>query len=128
MPASHKTNVITAARKWRLGIPGVSVVFFIDDAMAQRSPTTAVQKRRALLSLSVEDIWQADERGFTILRPVKKRSRGLKPRSLLGLLRPDGSRALIQSIRAVTPEEFAHLQICLRNSVAGSPGRRTRDA
>src|SRR5260370_28866855 len=77
MPASHKTNVITAAGKWRLGIPGVSVVFFIDDAMAQRAPTTAVQKRRALLSLSVEAIWQADERGLTILRPVKKRSRGL---------------------------------------------------
>jgi len=36
MPASHRTNVITAAGKWRLGIPGVSVVFFIDDAMAQR--------------------------------------------------------------------------------------------
>jgi len=36
MPASHKTNVITAAAKWRLGFPGVSVVFFIDDAMAQR--------------------------------------------------------------------------------------------
>jgi hypothetical protein len=34
-PASHKTNVITAAGKWRLGIPGVPAVFFIDDAMAQ---------------------------------------------------------------------------------------------
>jgi hypothetical protein len=57
MPASHKTNVITAAGKWRLGIPGVSVVSFIDDAMAQR--VTNRQNRRALLSLSVEDIWQA---------------------------------------------------------------------
>jgi hypothetical protein len=55
MPASHKTNVITAAGKWRLGIPGVSVVFFIDDAIAQRA-LPAVQRTRALLSLSVEDI------------------------------------------------------------------------
>jgi hypothetical protein len=33
---------------------------------------TAVQGRGALLSLSVEDFWQADEHGFTILRPVKR--------------------------------------------------------
>jgi hypothetical protein len=82
MPASHKTNVITAAGKWRLGIPGVSVVFFIDDAMAQRV-TNRRPEARALLSLSVEDIWQADERGFTILRPVKK-DPGAKSPSYVG--------------------------------------------
>jgi hypothetical protein len=55
--------VITAAGKCRLGIPGVSVVFFIDDAIAQRV-TNAVQERSALLSLSVEDFWAGAPLGF----------------------------------------------------------------
>jgi hypothetical protein len=35
-PASHKTNVIAAAGKWRVGIRGVSAVLFIGWNDAQR--------------------------------------------------------------------------------------------
>jgi hypothetical protein len=63
--------VTTTAGKWRLGIPGVPVVFFIGDAMAQRV-TNRRPKADSAAFLSVEDIWQADEARFHNTAPGQK--------------------------------------------------------